>query len=100
MTTKHTPAPWKVNTAISKTDYEIWAAGTPKIATVHDRNVSSNEHNANAFLIAAAPELLEILQDICKYGQASNLGFDAYNQLDHADVLSKRALAVIAKATA
>lgn len=64
MTVKHTPGPWKVDEFTRKTnEINIWADGTPLIAKVHLRDVSINEQFANADLIAAAPDLLEVLDE-------------------------------------
>ena len=57
MTTKHTPGPWHV------TGYHVEArAGA--IATVCDAGDDDTEGDANARLIAAAPELLAALQGL------------------------------------
>lgn len=63
----HTPAPWKIdnsiNTAINKGDKHIamvnyYKCGNPEV------DVYGDEHEANARLIAAAPELLEALEEV------------------------------------
>ena len=61
MTTKHTPAPWHYYTKGS--DIYVEDAKENGIANIR-RNfeLPFNEKMANAKLIAAAPELLEILQ--------------------------------------
>jgi hypothetical protein len=74
MPNKHAPGPWHV--------YEIQAQGLPnciriianwntpqkhsmrEIAQVHLKELSINEHKATAKLIAAAPELLQALQEL------------------------------------
>lgn len=59
----HTPGPWTINECPQDcTDIRIGAHGTPKIASVHLRDMSMLEQQANARLIAAAPELLAALQ--------------------------------------
>ena len=73
MTTQHTPGPWRVRKEWSGDGYEIYPtrAGKPPefgqwaaIATV-DSIVSKGESaRKNARLIAAAPELLECLQEM------------------------------------
>ena len=79
---KHTPGPWRYEEA------EVWAtapmrfnlttAGTPMIATLckHEDAEGGFPVEANARLIAAAPELLEALEFITEsYASAlSNLG--------------------------
>jgi lysophospholipase L1-like esterase len=58
--TQHTPGPWSINDwPQANADIAIGAVGTPLIARVPLRDVSVNEQQANAALIAAAPELLE-----------------------------------------
>jgi len=54
---KHTPGPWGVNTA---TDSFGWV----NHAINWGRNYGEEENQANARLIAAAPELLEALIDV------------------------------------
>lgn len=61
---KHTPAPWIYRTVPSdsvdgKTSYWIDTVNAAPLADVRTR--PDNEHEANARLIAAAPELLEAL---------------------------------------
>lgn len=63
METKHTPGPWSINAwPQAGTDIAIGAIGTPLIAKVPLRDVSIIGQQANADLIAAAPELLEACQ--------------------------------------
>lgn len=72
MKNKHTPAAWKIN-GLLRNSYPDYCRikgndiGNPICIVIHKAN---NEHEANAKLIAAAPELLEALQAIkeyCKY---------------------------------
>ena len=63
---KHTPGPWIVDT-----DYIIQDGGTSDentIAIVGDQE----EWKANAHLIAAAPDLLEALEDCCVIAKPEN----------------------------
>jgi hypothetical protein len=63
--TPHTPAPWSINDwPQANADIAIGAVGTPLIARVLLRDVSINEQQANAAMIAAAPDLLDALQKI------------------------------------
>ena len=62
---KHTSGPWTVRNIASKDAYVGPAAdgGAPNVAIIPKRITRSNdEQQANARLIAAAPELLEALQ--------------------------------------
>lgn len=68
-TQQHTPAPWSINEwTQASSDIAIGATGTPLIARVPLRDVSINEQEANARLIAAAPELLEALKVLVENG--------------------------------
>jgi hypothetical protein len=61
MTTKHTPAPWNCYTKGS--DIYVEDAKENGIANIRRNfDLPFNEKMANAYLIAAAPDLLEILQ--------------------------------------
>jgi hypothetical protein len=60
MTTKHTPSPWNCYTKGS--DIYVEDAKENGIANIRRNfDLHFNEKMANAYLIAAAPELLEIL---------------------------------------
>lgn len=91
MEAKHTPGPWEVTPTLGETAITI---PHEKAGIAYDRVCSVSPHirigdfEANARLIAAAPEMLEILQKL-----------DAYHNLyvsmnDRAQIKS-----VIAKAT-
>lgn len=58
MHSKHTPGPWDVDEGDKSTIYELDAAN-PIAEVFSDRSAEENE--ANARLIAAAPELLDAL---------------------------------------
>jgi hypothetical protein len=62
METNHTKGKWSIN-EWTQPDREIsiGAIGTPLIAKVMLRDCSINEHRANAKLIAAAPDMFELL---------------------------------------
>lgn len=58
MNTKHTPGPWKVF-------HDCILSDSGKIAEICTKNeISKNTWHENAYLIAAAPELLEALQNL------------------------------------
>ena len=59
MTTTHTPGPWK----IIKGDFVV-APDNGTVAQVGTPTTPAREHEANARLIAAAPEMLEALRDM------------------------------------
>jgi hypothetical protein len=97
MSDKHTPGPWHAD------GLEIWATkavrfnlttvGTPMIAAVcaHADMEGGSPANANARLIAAAPDLLESLQEIVAAADGAG-----WSQLD---ATLAKARAAIAKAT-
>lgn len=95
---KHTPGPW----IASKSGCGIVRAGEVLIAIAydgqrpHEREVSGTNkqiEDANAYLIAAAPELLQALRDILAY---SGIDPDADTRMGLREVNAARA--AIAKA--
>jgi len=92
----HTPAPWAYN----QNDGAIYFASgevQPLIATVNLENVSDEQSDADGFLIAAAPDLLEACQAFVEYDQSDNTSDVAF-MLKYAD--ARRAIfAAIARAT-
>ena len=97
METKHTPGPWmqplQANSVTIRHPHVISDNGEIAIATWQG---SEQVTNANARLIAAAPELLEFAQFVFK-----EWGYDGYgNECEdgESEVIDK-ARAVIAKAT-
>ena len=54
--TQHTPGPWvsDAHLVLTSDDYSI--------ATVRSKSLTAEETNANAMLMAAAPEMLEALE--------------------------------------
>lgn len=58
---EHTPGPWHVTAG--PYPREIRADDGPFIASVYDLGVTYGERNANARLLAAAPELLDALKE-------------------------------------
>lgn len=62
---KHTPAPWdSVVSANLELPSGIIKSGKKSIAHTLQKEVGAEQAKANANLIAAAPELLEALQEI------------------------------------
>jgi hypothetical protein len=95
---QHTPGPWDVqqtNSDARITNIEFNRAESFSSATLYSGEcVPLDEHQANARLIAAAPELLEALEEL--------IG-DRYNPMRESDPIfisaRDRARYVIAKAT-
>ena len=70
---KHTPGPWETQTHISLDRLEIRDADGRRIAEcAMDFPMSAKTHDANAHLIAAAPDLLEALKDCCVIARPGN----------------------------
>lgn len=65
---KGTPAPWYVTNRTDLSEpYGIIKSGEKFIAYTITKGVGRKQEDANALLIAAAPELLEALQKLLKY---------------------------------
>lgn len=104
MKTKHTPGPWKVSETADENNNEIivYEAGHEKGAGIASVSplpfYSSESQRANAQLIAAAPELLEVCRDLLEIVE-----FEYANDPEPEDLTSwkraiKAARALIAKA--
>lgn len=90
---KHTPGPWVVFQMDGK--FIVMPAGRPgDIADIEDRV----ESEANACLIAAAPDLLAVLQDAVVRSD-KRCDEEGATRTEHGQKLYERALAAIAKAT-
>ena len=94
-TTQHTPGPWKFHLGRgasprfhiqTSAGYQI--ASTPEVGSYAPE---SEQRDANARLIAAAPELLEALQTICESFKCHHEDYDIHEGY-------QRAKAAIAKA--
>ena len=62
MTTKHTPGPWTCNTNYSTQHYMVWDTD----GNYHEMRDEVAEMDANARLIAAAPDLLAALETLTR----------------------------------
>ena len=99
--TKHTPGPWKIgNTSKAWNEtFRIIGQGSRQVAQVSTdgaRN-DSDVNLANARLIAAAPELLEALVDLCENMESMSGLTDLGNHDFYDDTAAARK--AIAKAT-
>lgn len=63
MNTKHTPGPWEFK-SYADFDIDITSEDSVIATTGHDPSYSYEEEKANARLIAAAPDLLELLKSL------------------------------------
>ena len=98
MNTQHTPGPWKStvyhNSENGDTRIEIESAGQPyRICRVHLDNT------ANARLIAAAPELLEALENLYRHCAMIHSQWGEGSNQREADAAIAAGHAAIAKAT-
>lgn len=94
MKKQHTPGPWKIGTPPPNGEQTI---GTQKGLMVAVATTGANTPTeANANLIAAAPELLEALQDFLNWSDSVYYGEDTRRELVRA---KDKASAAIAKAT-
>ena len=87
---KHTPGPWR------RAKYKVFSAGESLVANTRSTGLASDADEANARLIAAAPDLLEVL----------SIAIELLRKVEpfpgQADILSgciEAGSAVIAKAT-
>lgn len=103
---RHTPGPWKAHSASMSDGTLVVTAALPdgngfeRICVVRDRtkrDYSDEDYRsqANATLIAAAPELLEALQDIVEQAGKTKMMLPA----DLADSIRVFGRAAISKAT-
>jgi hypothetical protein len=88
METKHTPGPWSV--AIGDGCFVVETNDAFIRFVIHGSNQEGDE--ANARLIAAAPELLQAAKDFVEWFECSRIGDKPIAELSHAR-------AAIAKAT-
>ena len=69
---KHTPGPWAVNPLwpcnVNTEDRELEIACTGESITIGGGHPPTEQREANARLIAAAPELLELIQKVSDFG--------------------------------
>jgi hypothetical protein len=94
MSAQHTPGPWTSYTGTNS----IWADGKRAICIVTGaRNHEDQERDANARLIAAAPDLLEALNGVLPYMEAAETEGLVGDEGCHWPVENVRA--AIAKAT-
>lgn len=90
MNTKHTPGPWTADKDFH-VDCPIWA-GQDCIATAWAAGEAATA--ANAALIAAAPELLEV----CKRAVSALADFNGCGQIENSIDIQRHLFAVISKA--
>jgi len=103
MTTKHTPGPWAINNPDHENFVTIGSSSVRNIADVWAINgdCTEDERDANACLIAAAPELLEAAKLVLAWYEAeddhSNTNF--YQRMEMCRTSEAALRSAIAKAT-
>ncbi len=88
---RHTPGPWKAVEAAYNPPGWLWVQNGPGalLANVHQNvNIPLDARNANARLMAAAPELLEALQEIITAADG-----EGWSQLDAGFTKARAAVA-------
>lgn len=104
---KHTPGPWRYDDKTGDSGgLVVWAEGGDRVARVcwdscDEQSEALSETEPNARLIAAAPELLEALQDAMKLIDVMMPGVRCIPLQDYAALNNTpiKARAAIAKAT-
>ncbi len=66
MSTKHTPGPWQSDAAGESHEWVVLSSENQSICACMNGVGGKDRVQANARLIAAAPELLEALEDVLK----------------------------------
>lgn len=89
MKEKHTPGPWVIHQKKTVLSYDLMAS---RMDHMEGKSVSPDEHEANATLIAAAPDLLAALEQ----SLMALIGYQHQNEITKAAQNSARA--AIAKA--
>jgi hypothetical protein len=83
MNTKHTPGPWEIDREFIRNAEGQMIAEVQRYHYLEIQlpdgtlDVGSEEmpYKANARLMAAAPELIEILEDLLLYGDGESMGY-------------------------
>ena len=91
--TQHTPGPWTVE-MINNDAARIWGPNNTFVAECWRPHGKAYPTKANANLIAAAPELLEALEeclDSWQYGESTTEGKTAYDKAREAIIIAKGA---------
>lgn len=93
---KNSPGPWRIERNCGHPHIEIWEGAKQRLAYMQDHIAESE---ANARLIAAAPDLLCAMQELFEQCvMVHRYGGDGCNQKE-ADAAIKAGFAAIAKAT-
>lgn len=92
---QHTPGPWTASPAYECNDYCIHARGIPwQLAYLAEHSRIEWPLEANARLIAAAPEMLDALKKIDELGSDISIeGLSSYSDLMRAGTIARAAIA-------
>ena len=90
MSAQHTPGPWHIY-RYGKHPRAVWGATNAlPVAIIHSDGTSSVANDANARLIAAAPELLQAAKDFVEWFECNRIGDKPIAELSHArDAIAK-----------
>ncbi len=101
--TQHTPGPWSSQSVTSVNERGVFVYKrivSPQGKTiVSDRGYIGDNAEANARLIAAAPELLKTLKDAHEWIDAQIMTANSDQMTEHDEKVRDKAEASIAKAT-
>lgn len=96
---KHTPGPWKIKHQLQQVggtknhEFEIWHQ-SKHITTIFEHVNGLQKDKANAALIAAAPDMLAILEKTVQFFE-SNGGHKAYTFLPEMHAIIAKAKGVL-----
>lgn len=74
---KHTPGPWVLSRARHNNSLFVRESRNPCATAVARIGITHVDHDANARLIAAAPELYEALRGVLRVADRATVEFDA-----------------------
>jgi len=79
---KHTPAPWIAGNSTGIGAHEVMGDGSQLVALIYGR--SKEEQDANAAVIAAAPDLLDALKALLVCAEAECVSGSSYEPIQEA----------------
>lgn len=98
MTTKHTPAPWRVARRPASDGAEVraiasvaWCGTAASFGTKETQVIDADEAYANACLVAAAPDLLAACEALAEWWHTH--GIEGTSATDEIAAMARRAVA-------